>query len=152
MKVYGEKHICNIKRVLTWHLLDYLITLSVLSYLQFFLFIFSPLRKMTVGMILAALAFCAATVVEINVIVCTFFKINKTKFYLKIFCGAIKSGYLELVDVNWKLHFISVARKRLWSLLLPKKALFKFTILWIQMLLWNFQVTVSSQSHLNHMR
>uniref|UniRef100_A0A8C2JNA9 Solute carrier family 15 member 2 n=1 Tax=Cyprinus carpio TaxID=7962 RepID=A0A8C2JNA9_CYPCA len=34
----------------------------------FFLFIFSPLKKMAAGMILAALAFCAATVVEINVI------------------------------------------------------------------------------------
>uniref|UniRef100_A0A8C2AKR2 Solute carrier family 15 member 2 n=1 Tax=Cyprinus carpio TaxID=7962 RepID=A0A8C2AKR2_CYPCA len=31
-----------------------------------------PLKKMAAGMILAALAFCAATVVEINVIVCTF--------------------------------------------------------------------------------
>uniref|UniRef100_A0A8C2AKS0 Solute carrier family 15 member 2 n=1 Tax=Cyprinus carpio TaxID=7962 RepID=A0A8C2AKS0_CYPCA len=36
--------------------------------IQFFLFIFSPLKKMAAGMILAALAFCAATVVEINVI------------------------------------------------------------------------------------
>uniref|UniRef100_A0A8C2CGG7 Solute carrier family 15 member 2 n=1 Tax=Cyprinus carpio TaxID=7962 RepID=A0A8C2CGG7_CYPCA len=35
-----------------------------------------PLRKMAVGMILAAIAFCAATVVEINVIVCTFSKID----------------------------------------------------------------------------
>uniref|UniRef100_A0A8C1D1K1 Solute carrier family 15 member 2 n=1 Tax=Cyprinus carpio carpio TaxID=630221 RepID=A0A8C1D1K1_CYPCA len=41
--------------------------MKILS-IQFFLFIFSPLKKMAAGMILAALAFCAATVVEINVI------------------------------------------------------------------------------------
>lgn len=32
-------------------------------------YIFRPLRKMATGMILAALAFCAATIVEVNVIV-----------------------------------------------------------------------------------
>uniref|UniRef100_A0A673JTD8 Solute carrier family 15 member 2-like n=1 Tax=Sinocyclocheilus rhinocerous TaxID=307959 RepID=A0A673JTD8_9TELE len=45
--------------------------MKILS-IQFSLFIFSPLRKMAAGMILAALAFCAATVVEINVIVLLF--------------------------------------------------------------------------------
>lgn len=64
----------------------------------------------------------------------------------------LKSSHLKLVNINWKLHFMSLARKLLWSHLLPKKALFRFTILWIQRSLCSFQDTLSSQIHLNHMR
>uniref|UniRef100_A0A8B9LVG1 Solute carrier family 15 member 2 n=1 Tax=Astyanax mexicanus TaxID=7994 RepID=A0A8B9LVG1_ASTMX len=71
----------------------------------------TPLRKMATGMILAALAFCAATVVEVNVVV------SKSSELL------IYSTHLKFKQVCCVFHH----RKLLWRLHQPRNAFCKFS-------------------------
>uniref|UniRef100_A0A8C2AKC7 Solute carrier family 15 member 2 n=1 Tax=Cyprinus carpio TaxID=7962 RepID=A0A8C2AKC7_CYPCA len=76
-----------------------IVSISLKGSIQFFLFIFSPLKKMAAGMILAALAFCAATVVEINVIVCTFSNIASKELLIFDFCRFINT-HTENINIT----------------------------------------------------
>uniref|UniRef100_A0A8C2Q097 Solute carrier family 15 member 2 n=1 Tax=Cyprinus carpio TaxID=7962 RepID=A0A8C2Q097_CYPCA len=59
----------------------------------------TPLKKMAAGMILAALAFCAATVVEINVIVCTLSNIASKELLIFDFCRFINT-HTENINIT----------------------------------------------------